>query len=185
MQVQKKHLRSWLRGVRSVEPVEPGSGYGHEHYENSLGFVEGFDLVGSIEWGEGFDRLAFGVRSNQSNPPGYGHGITSRSFEFQNFSVFWCSLNNPVVLKFFWRHLAEKNAKNSKNLFHGLTQIFDNNFKTAKDNLTLKQSWTIYRGIVSLYFWRVSFWTIQRQLRSICPIGWENLYFCQISTFFC
>ena len=30
--------------------------------------------------------------------------------------VFWCSLNSPVVLKFFWRHLAEKNAKNSKNL---------------------------------------------------------------------
>ena len=30
--------------------------------------------------------------------------------------VFWCSLNNPVVLKFFWRHLAEKNVKNSKNL---------------------------------------------------------------------
>ena len=30
--------------------------------------------------------------------------------------VFWCSLNNSIVLKFFWRHLAEKNAKNSKNL---------------------------------------------------------------------
>ena len=30
--------------------------------------------------------------------------------------VFWSSLNNPVVLKFFWRHLAEKNAKNSENL---------------------------------------------------------------------
>ena len=30
--------------------------------------------------------------------------------------VFWCSLKNPVVLKFFWRHLAEKNAKNSDNL---------------------------------------------------------------------
>ena len=30
--------------------------------------------------------------------------------------VFWCSLNNPVVLKFIWRHLAEKNAKNSENL---------------------------------------------------------------------
>ena len=27
--------------------------------------------------------------------------------------VFWCSLNNLVVLKFFWRHFAEKNAKNS------------------------------------------------------------------------
>ena len=31
---------------------------------------------------------------------------------FRN-SVFWCSLNNPVVLKFVWRHLAEINAKNS------------------------------------------------------------------------
>ena len=30
--------------------------------------------------------------------------------------VFWCSLNNPVVLKFFGRHLAEKNAKNRENL---------------------------------------------------------------------
>ena len=30
--------------------------------------------------------------------------------------VFWCSLNNPVVLKFFGRHLAEKNAKNGENL---------------------------------------------------------------------
>ena len=30
--------------------------------------------------------------------------------------VFWCSLNNSVVLKFCGRHLAEKNAKNSENL---------------------------------------------------------------------
>ena len=30
--------------------------------------------------------------------------------------VFWCSLNNAVVLKFFGRHLAEKNTKNSENL---------------------------------------------------------------------
>ena len=30
--------------------------------------------------------------------------------------VFWCSLKNSVVLKFFGRHRAEKNAKNSKNL---------------------------------------------------------------------
>ena len=46
-------------------------------------------------------------------------------FVFRNYStdshqifrncVFWCSLNNPVVLKFFWRHLAEKNVKNSEN----------------------------------------------------------------------
>ena len=28
--------------------------------------------------------------------------------------VFWCSLNNPVVLKFFWLHLEQKNAKNAK-----------------------------------------------------------------------
>ena len=66
--------------------------------------------------------------------------------------VFWCSLNNPVLLKFFWRHLAEKNAKTAKiwSKFHGLTQIFDNNFKTVKDNSNLKQTWT--RGIVSLHF---------------------------------
>ena len=39
--------------------------------------------------------------------------------------VFWSSLNNPVVLKFFWRYLAEKNAKNSENLvkIHGLTDF--------------------------------------------------------------
>ena len=30
--------------------------------------------------------------------------------------VFWSSLNNPVVLKFFGRHLAQKNVKNSENL---------------------------------------------------------------------
>ena len=30
--------------------------------------------------------------------------------------VFWYSLNNPVVLNLFWRHLAEINAKNSQNL---------------------------------------------------------------------
>ena len=30
--------------------------------------------------------------------------------------VFWCSMNNSVVLKFFGGHLAEKNAKNSKYL---------------------------------------------------------------------
>ena len=74
--------------------------------------------------------------------------------------VFWCSLNNPVVLKFFGRHLAEKNAKNSEiwSKFHGLTQIFDNNFETVKDNSNLKQTWT--RGIVSLHFWKISSWTV-------------------------
>ena len=62
--------------------------------------------------------------------------------------VFWCSLNNPIFLKFFWRHFAEKNAKTAKiwSKFHGFTQIFDNNFKTVKDNLNLKQIWT--RGMV-------------------------------------
>ena len=97
--------------------------------------------------------------------------------------VFWCSLNNPVVLKFFWRHLAEKNAKTAKiwSKFHGLTQIFDNNFKTVKDNSNLKQTWT--RGIVSLHFWQISLRMVWGQLRSICPIGWQNLYFCQIATF--
>ena len=29
--------------------------------------------------------------------------------------VFWSSLNNLVVLKFFWHYLAEKNANNSEN----------------------------------------------------------------------
>ena len=87
--------------------------------------------------------------------------------------VFWCSLNNPVVLKFFGRHLAEKNAKNSENLVKILG--VDNNFETVKDNSNLKQTWT--RGIVSLHLWKISFWTVQGQLRSICPIGWQNLYF--------
>ena len=66
-------------------------------------------------------------------------------------------------------------------LFPGLTQIFDNNFKTVKDNSNLKQTWTT--EIVSLHFWRISFRTVQGQLRSICSIGWENLYFCQIASF--
>ena len=65
--------------------------------------------------------------------------------------------------------------------FQGLTHTFDNNFKTVKDNSNLKQTWT--RGIVSLHFWQISFWTVWGQLRSICSIGWENLCFCQIATF--
>ena len=93
--------------------------------------------------------------------------------------VFWCSLNNPVVLKFFWRHLVSqrKTLKTAKiwSKFHGLTQIFDNNFETVKDNSNLNQTWT--RGIVSLHLWKISFWTVQGQLRSICSIGWQNLYF--------
>ena len=97
--------------------------------------------------------------------------------------IFWCSLNNPVVLKFFWRHLAKKTPKTAKicSKFQGLTQIFDNNFKTVKDNSNLKQTWT--KGIVSLHFWQISLWTVCGQLRSICSIGWENLYFCKIATF--
>ena len=39
---------------------------------------------------------------------------------FRN-SVFWCSLNNPVVLNLFWHHLAEINAKKQP--------IFAQNFK--------------------------------------------------------
>ena len=97
--------------------------------------------------------------------------------------VFWCSLNNPVVLKFIWRHLAEKTPKTAKiwSKFHGLTQIFDNNFKTVKDNPNLKQTGT--RRMVSLHFQQISLWTVWGQLRSICPMGWQNLYFCQIATF--
>ena len=56
--------------------------------------------------------------------------------------VFWCSLNNPVVLNLFWCHLAEINAKTAKicSKFQGLTQIFHYNFKTVKDNSNLKQT---------------------------------------------
>ena len=99
--------------------------------------------------------------------------------------VFWCSSNNPIVLKFFWRHLADKPPKTAKtwSKFHGLTQIFDNNFKTVKDNSNLKQIWT--RGIVSLHFWQISFRMVRGQLRSICPIGWENLYFVRLLYFHC
>ena len=97
--------------------------------------------------------------------------------------VFWCSLNNPVVLKFFWRHFADKNAKTAKiwSKFHGLTQIFDNNFKTVKGNSNLKQTWT--RGIVSLHFWQISLRMVRGQLRSICLLGDKICFFCQIATF--
>ena len=74
----------------------------------------------------------------------------------------------------------QKTAKISSK-FQGLTQIFENNFKTVKVNSYLKQTWT--RGIVSLHFWKILLWTVREQLRSIFPIGWENLYFCQIATF--
>ena len=99
--------------------------------------------------------------------------------------VFWCSSNSPIVLKFFWRHLAEINAKNSQNLvkISWVDSDFDNNFETVKDNSNLKQTWTM--GIVSLHFWRISFRTVQGHLRSICPIGWENLYFVRLLYFHC
>ena len=42
--------------------------------------------------------------------------------------------------------------------FQGLTQIFDYNFKTVKDNSNLKQTWT--RGIVSPHFRRILFLTL-------------------------
>ena len=88
---------------------------------------------------------------------------TTRPIPHQIFRncVFWCSLNNPIVLKFFWRYLAEKNSLKTAKIwskFQGLTQIFDNNFKTVKDNSNLKQIWT--RGIVSLHFWKISFGTV-------------------------
>ena len=89
--------------------------------------------------------------------------------------VFWCSLNNPVVLKLFWCHHAEINAKKNLLKISRVDSDFDYNFKTVKDNSNLKQTWT--RGIVSLHFWRILFWTIGGQLRSICSIGWENLFF--------
>ena len=84
---------------------------------------------------------------------------------FRDF-VLWCSLNNPVVLKFFWSHLAEKNAKHSQNLLK--ISRLDNNFKTVKDNSNPKQIRTM--GIVSLHFWQISLWMVWGQLRSICPI---------------
>ena len=63
----------------------------------------------------------------------------------------------------------------------GLTQIFDYSFKTVKENSNLKTTWTM--GIVYLHFWRILFRTVKGQLRSSCPIGWENLYFCQFARF--
>ena len=69
-----------------------------------------------------------------------------------------------------------ENAENSKNLvtIHGLTQIFNNNFKTVEDNSNLKQTWT--REIVSQHFRKISLWMVRGQLRFICPIEWQNLY---------
>ena len=91
--------------------------------------------------------------------------------------VFWCSLNNPVVLNLFWLYLADINAKNSQNLLT-ISRV-DSEFllylRTVEDNWNQKQTWT--RGIVSLHSWRISFWTIEGKLRSICSIGWENLHF--------
>ena len=73
MQVQKKHLRSRLRGVLSDEPVEPPW----------LRVWTLWKLAGvrrGVRFGR-FDRLrgvrstGRGVRSNQSNPLGYGPGF--------------------------------------------------------------------------------------------------------------
>ena len=80
-----------------------------------------------------------------------------------------CSLNNPVVLKFFGRHLADKNSENLVN-FTGWLRFSDNNFETVKDNSN-QTNWT--RGIVSLHFWKI----VNSGTASICPIGWQNLYF--------
>ena len=44
-------------------------GYGYEHYENSLGFVEGFDLVGSIDWGGGVRSTGRGGSIEPVEPP--------------------------------------------------------------------------------------------------------------------
>ena len=95
-----------------------------------------------------------------------------------------CSLNNPVVLKIILTPSCGRKTQKTANIcseLQELTQIFDNNVQTVEDNSNLKQIWT--RRIVSLHFWRISFWTVGGQLRSICSIGWEHLYFCQIATF--
>ena len=65
---------------------------GYEHYENSLGFVEGFDLVGSIDWGR-VQSTGRGVRSNQSNPPGYGP------------ADYWKIGKNSTLYVVIWRYL--------------------------------------------------------------------------------
>ena len=62
-------------GFLSVEPVEPPwlRVWTLNIMKTHLVFVEGFDCGGFDRLrGGGFDRLAGGVRSNQSNPPGYG-----------------------------------------------------------------------------------------------------------------
>ena len=51
--------------------------------------------------------------------------------------VFWCSLNNPVVLKLLWCNLVELNAKNICSKFQGLTQIFDYGI-TSKRSKTIQ-----------------------------------------------
>ena len=80
-------------------------------------------------WSSFFYLLSAALRSNA--PIMFCYGLFIYLFFYSTFvlrnyptdshqifrnSVFWCSLNNPVVFKFFWRHLAEKIAKNSKNL---------------------------------------------------------------------
>ena len=37
-------------------------------------------------------------------------------------------------------------------------KMFDYNFETVKDNSNMKQTWI--RGIVSVLFWSISFWTV-------------------------
>ena len=75
----KKHLRFRLRGVLSVEPVEP-PGYGYEHYENSPGFVDGFDLVGSIDWGGGGSINWQGGGSIEPVEPPLATGLTNARY---------------------------------------------------------------------------------------------------------
>ena len=89
-----------------------------------------------IWWNEYLDReqcfLSAALRSNVADyvlplfiffffffflySPFVDRNYSTDSHQISRNCVFWCSLNNPIVSKYFWRHLAEKNAKNSKNL---------------------------------------------------------------------
>ena len=57
-----------------------------------------------------------GIWSSFFNSPFVLRNYSTDSHKIFRNCVFQCRLNNPVVLKFFGRHLAEKNAKNSENL---------------------------------------------------------------------
>ena len=93
------------------------------------------------------------------------------------------------IIQYLWNSSdaisRRKTPKTAKiwSKFHGLTQIFDNNFKTVEDNSNLKQTWT--REIVSIHFWQISLWMVWGQLRSICPMGWQICIFVRLLHYLC